>query len=138
MTVQSSEQALTFAEAAVSVDPSVSCHSNSKLQFLHESNGLFMKPLKTILNKVTSLISAQFVRNCVSSVTTEKNVEEISTTGISMYSGSELLDKEKDESTIVKQTYTNEFSATLADNGKPVGKTGTDQYLPLHEEQAYA
>ncbi|XP_021043584.1 serine/threonine-protein kinase WNK3 isoform X2 [Mus pahari] len=143
-TVQSSEQALTFAEAAVSqlieVEPAMPTHkasvSSRKLRTLYET----FKEDKGDPEQGDILSFSTACETSVSSVATEKNVEETSTTEISVQSGSELLDKEKNESTPGKQTCTNEFSATLADNGKSVTKTRPegDQYLPLREEQAYA
>ncbi|XP_031224887.1 serine/threonine-protein kinase WNK3 isoform X2 [Mastomys coucha] len=142
-TVQSHEEALTFAEAAVpqliEVEPTVPTHeasvSSRKLRTLYET---FKEDKGDPEQGDISFSTACETR--MSSVTSEKNVEETPTTGISVQSGSHLLDKEKNESTPGKQTCTSEFSATLAGNGKSVAKTGPegDQYLPLREEQAYA
>ncbi|XP_052027644.1 serine/threonine-protein kinase WNK3 isoform X2 [Apodemus sylvaticus] len=138
-TVQSSEQAVTFAEAAVSklieVEPTMPTQkasvSSCKLRTLYET----FKEDKGDPEQGDILSFSTACETSMSSVTTEKNVEETSTTEISVQSGSELLDKEKDGSTREKQT--NEFSAT--GNEKSVAKTGPegDQYLPVHEEQAY-
>ncbi|XP_041503342.1 serine/threonine-protein kinase WNK3 [Microtus oregoni] len=141
-TVQSSEQAAAFAETAVSqlieVEPAVptpkASDSSRKLQTLYET---FKEDKR---EPEQGDIFSSFSTACetsVSSVTTEKNLEETSTTGISVHSGSELLDKETEELTPGKQPY--EFSAPLAGNGKSVAKSGSksDQYLPLSKEQAY-
>ncbi|XP_035306123.1 serine/threonine-protein kinase WNK3 isoform X2 [Cricetulus griseus] len=142
-TVQSSEQALAFAETAVSqlieVEPAMptpkASASSQKLRTLYET----FKEDKGDPEQGDILSFSTACETSVSSVTTEKNLEETSTTVISVHSGSELLDKEK-KLTPEKQPYANEFSATLAGNGKSVTKTGSksDRYLPLHEEQAYA
>ncbi|XP_029329090.1 serine/threonine-protein kinase WNK3 isoform X2 [Mus caroli] len=141
--VQSNEQALTFAEAAVSqlieVEPAMPTHKSSvsscKLRTLYET----FKEDKGDPEQGDILSYSTACETSVSSVATEKNVEVTSTTELSVQSGSELLDKEKNESTPGKQTCANEFSATLAGNGKSVTKTRpeADQYLPLREEQAY-
>lgn len=141
-TVQSSEQALTFAEAAVSqlieVEPAMPTHkasvSSRKLRTLYET----FKEDKGDPEQGDIVSYSTACETSVSSVATEKNVT--STTEVSVQSGSEPLDKEKNESTPGKQTCTNEFSATLAGNRKSVTKTRPegDQYLPLREEQAYA
>lgn len=142
-TVQSSEQAVTFAEAAVSklieVEPTMPTQkasvSSCKLRTLYET----FKEDKGDPEQGDILSFSTACETSMSSVTTEKNVEETSTTEISVQSGSELLDKEKDESTREKQTYMNKFSVTPEGNEKSVAKTGPegDQYLPVHEEQAY-
>lgn len=141
-TVQSSEQAAAFAETAVSqlieVEPAMptpkASDSSRKLRTLYET---FKEDKR---EPEQGDIFSTFSTACetsVSSVTTEKNLEETSTTGISVHSGSELLDKETEELTPGKQPY--EFSAPLAGNGKSVAKSGSksDQYLPLSKEQAY-
>ncbi|OBS64945.1 hypothetical protein A6R68_06515 [Neotoma lepida] len=144
-TVQSSEQALAFAETAVSqlieVEPAMptpkASVSSRKLQTLYET---FKEDKGDPEQGDTFLSFSTACETSVSSVTTEKNLEETSTTAISVHSGSELLDKEKEKMTPGKQPCTNDFSDTLAGNGKSVAKTGSksDQYLPLREEQAYA
>ncbi|XP_026640595.1 serine/threonine-protein kinase WNK3 isoform X4 [Microtus ochrogaster] len=141
-TVQSSEQAAAFAETVVSqlieVEPAMptpkASDSSRKLRTLYET---FKEDKR---EPEQGDIFSSFSTACetsVSSVTTEKNLEETSTTGISVHSGSELLDKETEELTPEKQPY--EFSAPLAGNGKSVAKSGSksDQYLPLSKEQAY-
>uniref|UniRef100_A0A8C9PQ41 Serine/threonine-protein kinase WNK3 n=1 Tax=Spermophilus dauricus TaxID=99837 RepID=A0A8C9PQ41_SPEDA len=141
---QSSEEALAFSETAksqlVEVEPAVhnpqTSVSSQKLQTLHET----FKEDKGISKQLDNFLS--FSTACetdVSSVTPEKN--ETSATGSSMRSGSELLLKQREILPAEKQpSSASEFSATLADNGKTVAKTGpeSDQGLPLHEEQAYA
>lgn len=141
-TVQSSEQAAAFAETAVSqlieVEPAMptpkASDSSRKLRTLCET---FKEDKR---EPEQGDIFSSFSTACetsVSSVTTEKNLEETSTTGISVHSGSEPLDKETEELTPGKQPY--EFSAPLAGNGKSVAKSGSksDKYLPLSKEQAY-
>ncbi|KAL1766571.1 serine serine/threonine-protein kinase WNK3 isoform X2 [Sigmodon hispidus] len=140
-TVQSSEQA--FAETVVSqlieVEPAMptpkASASSRKLRTLYES----FKEDRGDPEQGDILSFSTACETSVSSVTTEKNLEETSTTEISVHSGSELLDKEKEELIPGKQPYSDESAGTLADNGKLVAKTGSksDQYLPLHEEQAY-
>lgn len=131
-----------FAEAAVSqlieVEPAMPTHkasvSSRKLRTLYET----FKEDKGDPEQGDIVSYSTACETSVSSVATEKNVT--STTEVSVQSGSEPLDKEKNESTPGKQTCTNEFSATLAGNRKSVTKTRPegDQYLPLREEQAYA
>lgn len=143
-TVQSSEQALAFAETAVSqlieVEPAMptpkASVSSRKLQTLYET----LKEDKGDPEQGDILSFSTACETSVSSVTTAKNLEETSTTAISVHSGSDLLDKEKEELSPGKQPCTNEFSSTLASNRKSVAKTGSksDQYLPLREEQACA
>ncbi|XP_038172582.1 serine/threonine-protein kinase WNK3 isoform X3 [Arvicola amphibius] len=140
--VQSSEQAAAFAETAVSqlieVEPTMptpkASDSSRKLRTLYET---FKEDKREPEQGDIFLSFSTACETSVSSVTTEKNLEETSTTGISVHSGSELLDKEKEELTHGKQPY--EFSAPLAGNGKSVAKSGSksDQYLPLSKEQAY-
>ena len=140
-TVQSSEQAAAFAETAVSqlieVEPAMptpkASDSSRKLRTFCET---FKEDKR---EPEQGDIFSSFSTACetsVSSVTTEKNLEETSTTGISVHSGSEPLDKETEELTPGKQPY--EFSAPLAGNGKSVAKSGSksDKYLPLSKEQA--
>ncbi|XP_057616100.1 serine/threonine-protein kinase WNK3 isoform X3 [Chionomys nivalis] len=141
-TVQSSEQAAAFAETSVSqlieVEPAMptpkASDSSRKLRTLYET---FKEDKREPEQGDIFLSFSTACETSVSSVTTEKNLEETSTTGISVHSGSELLDKEKEELTPGKQPY--EFSAPLAGNGKSVAKCGSksDQYLPLSKEQAY-
>ncbi|CAH6784391.1 Wnk3 [Phodopus roborovskii] len=141
-TVQTSEQALAFAETAMSqlieMEPAMptpkASASSQKLRTVYET----FKEDKGDPEQGDILSFSTACETSVSSVTTEKNLEETSATGISVHSGSELLDKKK-ELTTGKQPHANEFSATLAGNGKSVAKTGSksDQYLPLHEEQAF-
>ncbi|CAO2624527.1 Serine/threonine-protein kinase WNK3 [Lemmus lemmus] len=141
-TVQSSEQAAAFAETAVSqlieVEPAMptpkASDSSRKLRTLYET---FKEDKREPEQGDIFLSFSTACETSVSSVTTEKNLEETSTTGISVHSGPEMLDKEKEELTPGKQPY--EFSASLASNGKSVAKSDskTDQYLPLSEEQAY-
>ncbi|KAM5127828.1 serine/threonine-protein kinase WNK3 isoform 2-T2 [Callospermophilus lateralis] len=143
---QSSEEALAFSGTAksqlVEVEPAMhnpqTSVSSQKLQTLHET----FKEDKGISKQLDNFLS--FSTACetdVSSVTPEKELEETSATGSSMQSGSELLLKQREILPAEKQpSSASEFSATLADNGKAVAKTGpeSDQGLPLHEEQAYA
>ncbi|XP_052614156.1 serine/threonine-protein kinase WNK3 [Peromyscus californicus insignis] len=141
-TVQASEQALAFAETAVSqlieVEPAMptpkASVSSQKLQTLYET----FKEDKGDPEQGDIFSFSTACETSVSSMTTAKNLEETSTTTISVHSGSELLDKEKEELSPGKQPCTNEFSSTLASNRKSVAKTGSksDQYLPLREEQA--
>ncbi|XP_040599936.1 serine/threonine-protein kinase WNK3 [Mesocricetus auratus] len=142
-TVQSSEQALAFAETAVSqlieVEPAMptpkASAASRKLRTLYET----LKEDKGDPEQGDILSFSTACETSVSSVTPEKNLEETSTTGISVHSGSERLDKEKEKLIPEKQPYANKISATLAGNGNSVAKTGSksDQHLPLHEEQAY-
>lgn len=139
-TAQSNEQALTFTEAAVTqlieVEPAIPTHkasvSSQKLRTLYET----FKEDKGDPEQGDILSLSTARETSVSSVTTEKNVEETSTTGISVQSGSEMLDKEKDESTPGKQTCTNEFSATPAGSGKSVAKAApkSGQHLPARAQ----
>ncbi|KAG3272191.1 WNK lysine deficient protein kinase 3, transcript variant X5 [Ictidomys tridecemlineatus] len=143
---QSSEEALAFSETAksqlVEVEPAVhnpqTSVSSQKLQTLHET----FKEDKGISKQLDNFLSFSIAcETDVSSVTPEKELEETSATGSSMRSGSELLLKQREILPAEKQpSSASEFSATLADNGKTVAKTGpeSDQGLPLHEEQAYA
>ncbi|XP_059105932.1 serine/threonine-protein kinase WNK3 isoform X2 [Peromyscus eremicus] len=141
-TIQASEQALAFAETAVSqlieVEPAMptpkASVSSRKLQTLYET----FKEDKGDPEQGDILPFSTACETSVSSVTTAKNLEVTSTTAISVHSGSELLDKEKEELSPGKQPCTNEFLSTLASNRKSVAKTGSksDQYLPLREEQA--
>ncbi|XP_055473913.1 serine/threonine-protein kinase WNK3 isoform X3 [Psammomys obesus] len=139
-TVQSSEEALAFAEAAVlplvEVEPSIptpkASVSSRKLRTLYET---FKEEKENPEQEdILSLSTAS------EPMTTEKNMEETSTTRISVSSGSKPLDKEKEELIPGKQPCTKKFSSTLPGKEKSVAKTGpkSDQYLPLHEEQACA
>ncbi|XP_043315246.1 serine/threonine-protein kinase WNK3 isoform X1 [Cervus canadensis] len=142
MTSQSTEEALAFTETAksqliemepVTHNPQTSL-SSQKLQALHET---FKDPR---IAKQTDNFSS-FSIACetdISSMTTEKELEENLATGSSMQSGSELL-KERELLTARKQPSSNsEFSATLPDRGKSVAKTGPEREkcLPLCEEKA--
>ncbi|XP_050998088.1 serine/threonine-protein kinase WNK3 [Acomys russatus] len=143
-TVQSSEQAVAFAEAAVSqvveVEPAMptpkALVSSQKLRTLPET----FKECKGDPEQGGVLSFSTAHKTSVSSMTTEKKVGETSTTGVRVPSGSKPLDKEKEKSVPRKQSRTNEFSATLAGNGKSVAKTGpeSNRYLPPREEQACA
>ncbi|XP_060230894.1 serine/threonine-protein kinase WNK3 isoform X4 [Meriones unguiculatus] len=139
-TVQSSEEALAFAEAAVlplvEVEPSIptpkASVSSRKLRTLYET---FKEEKENPEQEdILSLSTAS------EPMTTEKNMEETSTTRISVSSGSKPLDKEKEELIPGKQPCTKKFSSTLPSKEKSVAKTGpkSDQYLPLREEQACA
>ncbi|KAM9669326.1 serine/threonine-protein kinase WNK3 [Dama dama] len=142
MTSQSTEEALAFTETAksqliemepVTHNPQTSL-SSQKLQALHET---FKDPR---ISKQTDNFSS-FSIACetdISSMTTEKELEENLATGSSIQSGSELL-KERELLTARKQPSSNsEFSATLPDRGKSVAKTGPEREkcLPLCEEKA--
>ncbi|KAB0342473.1 hypothetical protein FD754_019399 [Muntiacus muntjak] len=142
MTIQSTEEALAFTETAksqliemepVTHNPQTSL-SSQKLQALHET---FKDPR---ISKQTDNFSS-FSIACetdISSMTTEKELEENLATRSSMQSGSELL-KERELLTARKQPSSNsEFSATLPDRGKSVAKTGPEREkcLPLCEEKA--
>ncbi|XDA90335.1 hypothetical protein R6Z07F_019928 [Ovis aries] len=143
MTSQSSEETLAFTDTAksqfvemepVTHNPQTSL-SSQKLQALHET---FKEDPR--ISKQTDNFSS-FSIACetdISSMTTEKELEENSATGSSMQSGSELL-KEREILTARKQPSSNsEFSAALPDRGKSVAKTGTERekHLPLCEEKA--
>ncbi|XP_065771579.1 serine/threonine-protein kinase WNK3 [Muntiacus reevesi] len=142
MTIQSTEEALAFTETAksqliemepVTHNPQTSL-SSQKLQALHET----FKDSR--ISKQTDNFSS-FSIACetdISSMTTEKELEENLATRSSMQSGSELL-KERELLTARKQPSSNsEFSATLPDRGKSVAKTGPEREkcLPLCEEKA--
>ncbi|XP_065756815.1 serine/threonine-protein kinase WNK3 isoform X1 [Phocoena phocoena] len=145
MTSQPSEEALAFTKTAKSqlVEMEPATHnlqpslSSQKLQALQET----LKEDKRIPKQADNFSS--FCTACetdVSLMTPEKELEEISATGSSMQSGSELLFKEREILTAGMQPTSNsEFSATLGGRGKSVAKTGPEREkcLPLREEKAY-
>ncbi|XP_010609045.1 serine/threonine-protein kinase WNK3 isoform X2 [Fukomys damarensis] len=142
---QSSEETLTFTAAAksqlVEVEPTThslqTSISSQKSQTLHKT----FKEDKGIPTEIDSFLPLSTVcETDVSSVTPEKELEEIPAMGNSMQSGSKLLLKEREILTSGKQLSSNsEFLASLAGNENAVAKTGPEnnQCLPLHE-QAYA
>ncbi|XP_021106878.1 serine/threonine-protein kinase WNK3 isoform X2 [Heterocephalus glaber] len=142
---QSSEEALAFTTTAKSqlVEVDSTTHSlqtsisSQKFQTLHKT----FKEDKVIPKQINSFLALSTVcESDVSSVTPEKELEEISAMRSSMQSGSKLLLKEREILTSGKKLSSNsEFLANLAGNENAVAKTGpeSNQCLPLHE-QAYA
>lgn len=144
MTTHSSEEVLAFTEIAKSqleeMEPAMrnpqTSLSSQKLQGHHET----LKEDKRIAKQGDNFSSFNIAcETDVSSMTPEKELEENSAMGSSMHSGPELLLKEI--FTAGKQPSSDsEFSATLADRGKSVAKTGSvsDQCLPFREQKACA
>ncbi|KAM6143584.1 serine/threonine-protein kinase WNK3 isoform 2-T2 [Erethizon dorsatum] len=143
---KTSEEALAFPTAAKSqlVEVETTTHnlqtstSSQKLQTLHKT----FKGNKGIPTQIDSFLPLSTAcETDVSSVTPEKELEEIPAMESSMQSGSKLLLKEREILTSGKQLSSNsEFLANLAGNENAVEKTGPEnnQCLPLHEQQAYA
>ncbi|XP_013358315.1 PREDICTED: serine/threonine-protein kinase WNK3 isoform X2 [Chinchilla lanigera] len=143
---QSSEEALAITAAAKSqlVEVETTTHnlqtsiSFQKLQPLHKT----FKENEGIPKQIDSFLPLSTAcETVISSVTPEKELEEISVMGSSMQSESKVLLKEKEILTDGKQLSSNsKFLANLTGNENAVEKTGpeSNQSLPLHEQQAYA
>ncbi|ELV11987.1 Serine/threonine-protein kinase WNK3 [Tupaia chinensis] len=140
-----SEESLAFTETSKSqlvemesaINNPQTSFSSQKLQVLHET----MREDHQISKEDDNVMSFSTVCEMdVSSMTSEKELEETLPTGSSIQSGSKLLLKERNILTSRKQfSSASEFSAiVVADSGKSVAKTGpeSDQCLPLDEEQA--